>query len=678
MSLQTLRSRVSNLYAAEKHVEARHVLSQLKQLGDQASGWWEYTLMTASALGDTSGVFDAISALESNPQALARALDVAYANARKHGHAELARQMARRAGEVLPDSVHFRMINLFDALHHGDSSSAQLRQLTAQPLPLAIINTDVLRRLIRALNQAGFAEDATRLLDYIAQKRPPANLDEQRLQIELALYLRHWQLAWRSSQGSSDAIMRHYHGLACLCLLDWRGLSCTAHQASEWPSLLLSQPQWCPPIPFLLLMMPEYSNATHRLLARRTASTYVPPASMLVVAHSRPATRPVRLRVAYLSGDFKRHPTSQMLAPVLERHDRKRFEWLALDNAREDGSEQRQRTLRAFDRVVSVRHLNAAELAQTIRQAGVDVLVDLSGHTTDNRLDALALHPAPVQITWLGFAGGVGGGLVDYLITDTVCAPEGADSDFDEALIRLPVSDRPGGEYPACVTPPSRLTQGLPECALVLACFNQHAKISEASFVSWCALLRAVPNSVLWLADEGPVNRQTLEAAAQRQGVTPDCLFWANRLPHAAHLQRIACADLILDTHPYNMHTTAVDALAAGVPYLTFCGETLAGRVSASLLHTAGLSDCVCTGPEEYLQRMTKLATNARQREHLRQRFHSARATSPLFDSRQMASYLEQAYDAAYGQWVSGSRPAAISILAAHTTSGTAIKTADL
>ena len=177
-----------------------------------------------------------------------------------------------------------------------------------------------------------------------------------------------------------------------------------------------------------------------------------------------------------------------------------------------------------------------------------------------------------------------------------------------------------------------------------------------------CELLRTVPKSVLWLCDEGPQARQALQAAAALRGVQPDRLVWAARLGHQEHLRRLACADLILDTQPYTMHTTAVDALAAGVPFLTCCGNTMAGRVSSSLLHTAGLGDCVCVDAANYRQRMAALAADAQARGQLRLRFEAARTQSPLFDSTAFARYLEMGYDMAYARWQAGLPPADIAV----------------
>jgi predicted O-linked N-acetylglucosamine transferase (SPINDLY family) len=197
---------------------------------------------------------------------------------------------------------------------------------------------------------------------------------------------------------------------------------------------------------------------------------------------------------------------------------------------------------------------------------------------------------------------------------------------------------------------------------LVLACFNQHNKISADTFARWCAVLQSQPSSVLWLTDPGNAHRQTLLQAAASHGIAAERLYWAARLPLAQHVERIACADLVLDSHPFTMHATAVNALAAGVPFLTYCGDNALGRVSASLLHTAGLGDCVCANAQDYVRRMVALVQDDKAREQLRQRFVAARNTSKLFDCAAFASYLEEAYDKAYARWLAGLQPADIKI----------------
>lgn len=668
-SLVALRQKVAKLYTAGDFNSAKQALEGLERLGGQDKAWWEYSLMLAGALGDAESANSAIEVLASDPDSLLPALRNAWSNATAHKHWELAKPLGRRLYQLVSHDVNLRVLNLLDALDAGTSKQDDLKQMMAEPLPMATFSTEVLRRLIAALNTGGFNDDAGRMLDYLLVKYPPDTTADKERTALLACQVKRYAQAVRLVADTSSLSGRYLCSLSSHLAMDWPSFKRSQLSRAELTALLGNEPDWQPAMLFRFLMLPGYSDADYLALSQRAAPLAKPEKRC---QHIAPMTRPQRLRVGYLSGDFKIHPCTYLVTPVFESLDKRRFEWIAVDNSREDNSLERQRILSCFDAVIPARHLGTVELAQRIRVAKIDVLVDLSGHTTDNRLDVMALHPAPIQITWLGYPGGLGGELADYIITDTISAPQGADADFGEVLIRLPVSDRPGGDRTVALSsPPPRAKLGLSEGILVLACFNQQAKITESTFDIWCELMREVTDSVLWMIDEGESGRLALQAALKQRGVNSDRLIWADRIPHQQHLQRMACADLMLDTHPYTMHTTAVDTLTCGVPYLTYCGETLASRVSASLLHTAGLADCVCSGVDEYRQRLLLTATDPAYRAQLRQRFEAARTKSPLFDSRRFASYLEQAYDRAYGRWLGGLSPAPFTIEAQSISSET-------
>ena len=660
-NIQDLREQMTRSYADGAYLKAAQYMHRLEILGDQSPGWWEYALMLAGALGDEGIVEASICGLAQDRARLLRALKAGWSKAVSENHRDLAKHLAQRLWQIAPDDTNFRVLNLLDALEAGVPANTTLIGLTEEPLPLGSLEPELLRILIRALHKAKFREDARRLLDHLLQKHPPV----ESIAIEQYALLAH-EFKWYSvvmslTAGRAEPRLRYIHSLLCLETLAWDELKRSQLSSAELHALLERDPDWRPSILWQTLMLPGYTNAEHLALARRTTSGMR--AAVEVVPHVRPAARPTRLRIGYLSGDFKVHPCNQLACAMLESHDRNRFELTAFDNSRDDGSAARRRTLAAFHEVIAVRNLSAMSLAEAIRNAGIDILVDMSGHTTDNRVDVLAYRPAPIQMTWLGFPGGVGGPMADYFVADGISVPTRGERDFDEALIRLPVSYLPGGEYPLAIVSPTRHSQGLPEDALVFACFNQQAKISGETFSAWCDILQNVPESVLWMMDEGEGKRERLKSAAGERGVIPDRLYWAERTQtQEKHVHRIACADLILDTQPYTMHTTAVDALAAGVPFLTVCGETVSSRVSSSLLHTAGLGDCVCENPTDYVRGMIALARDVPKRMLLRDRFMTARMESPLFDSAAFAYYLEMAYDLAYARWLAGDAPADINV----------------
>jgi len=653
-SIQVLRDRLTDCYRQGAYLKAAHYMHRLEVLGDRSKGWWMYALMLAGALGDAGIIEASIRVLARDRNTLILTLKSAWSKAVSENHRELSKYLARRLLQFAPNDPDFRVLHLLDALNSGAPSDKTLKKLTSRPLPLKSLDPELVRTLIVALNRAGFADDAGRMLDYLLSKHSfvePSALEQT---VILACSLKRYSQAMALTADSQSPRLRYLRSVACLHTLAWDDLQQAQLSPAELYALIEDDPDWRPSMLFLALMLPAYTNAVHLALARRAIS-WLPTSE--VVSSMRLDARPTCLRVGYLSGDFKKHPCCQLSCPVFEAHDKKRFELIAFDNSRDDGSDERRRILEAFSEVVPVRNLSNETLAQVIRKSNIDILIDMSGHTADSRVEVLAYRPAPVQITWLGFPGGVGGKLADYLVVDNISVPFGTESDFDEALIHMPVSYLPGGECLPVIEPVTRKSQGLPENVVVFACFNQFSKISKETFERWVKILRAVPDSILWLLDEDPLGRERLNSAANEHGVASSRLFWAERVSHELHVQRMTCADLIFDSHPYTMHVTAIDALAAGVPFLTFYGETMAGRVSASLLYTAGLGDCVCENDEDYVRCMVALAENGSDREHLRERFQAARTESPLFDSSSFARYLETAYDKTYERWLSGEAP---------------------
>jgi predicted O-linked N-acetylglucosamine transferase (SPINDLY family) len=367
-----------------------------------------------------------------------------------------------------------------------------------------------------------------------------------------------------------------------------------------------------------------------------------------------------RLRIGYLSADFHQHATAYLAAGLFEQHDRSRFQIFAYSTGRGDNSPMRARLERAFDRFVDVHHQDPLAIADTIRRDAIDILVDLKGHTEGATPVVLARHPAPIQVHYLGYPGTLGGGLVDYLIADPVVAPAEHASDYAEALAVLPdayqINDR---DRPIAPTP-SRRSVGLPETGFVFCSFNQTYKLNPAVFDAWIGILKAVPDSVLWLlsraADDPAI--ANLQREAQARGVAPARLVFAPRCPNPEHLARYRHADLFLDTWPYNAHTTASDALWAGCPVLTLEGSTFAGRVAASLVAAAGLPELVAPSVDAYVTQAIALAGDGDARSRLRAHLAGPGRASPLFDTRSTTRALEAAYETMAGQFRTGTRGA--------------------
>lgn len=392
--------------------------------------------------------------------------------------------------------------------------------------------------------------------------------------------------------------------------------------------------------PFALLSLPS-TRAEQRACARTWTA---PLAAQAAAVPALPARE--RLRIGYLSADFHTHATAYLAAGLFEQHDRARFEVLAYSTGPDDRSPMRARLVRAFDRFNDLRDAPPAAVAQAIRNDGIDILVDLKGHTQDATPIVLAHRPAPIQVHYLGYPGTLEGGLADYLVGDAIVTPPGHAADYAEALVILPGAYQVNDRQRPIAPVPSRESVGLPAGAIVYACFNQAYKINPDVFDAWTRILREVEGSVLWLLarrdDEPAVANLRREAAAR--GIDPARLVFARHRPNPEYLALYAHADLFLDTWPYNAHTTASDALWAGCPVLTLMGDTFAGRVAASLVTAAGVPELVSASIDDYVERAVTLARDATERARLRAHLAGAGRASALFDTAATTRALEQAY----------------------------------
>ncbi len=346
-----------------------------------------------------------------------------------------------------------------------------------------------------------------------------------------------------------------------------------------------------------------------------------------------PRALPERLRVGFLSADFHQHATAVLMAEVFEKLDRARFEISLYSHGPEDGSAMRERLRRAPDHFVEAVSLSDLELAQRIRRDQIDVLVELKGHTRDTRIGLMAYRAAPVQATFLGFPGTTGADFIDYFIGDEIVSPLSHAAFYSEKLALLPRCYQPNDRQRPLPAPVSRAQVGLPESALVLCGFNQPFKLSPEVFDVWCRLLHQLPDAVLWLLkwNDGAPALLCKEAAAR--GIDPQRLIFAPRVGLGDHMSRLALADLFIDTWPCNGHTTASDALWAGVPVVTYAGRSFASRVAASLLQAVGLPELACDTLPEYERQVLALASDTARRQALHEHLVQARDTAPLFDS---------------------------------------------
>jgi predicted O-linked N-acetylglucosamine transferase (SPINDLY family) len=379
-----------------------------------------------------------------------------------------------------------------------------------------------------------------------------------------------------------------------------------------------------------------------------------------------------RIRLGYLSADFHQHATAYLATELFERHDRTRFEVIGYSYGPDDGSPLRRRIERAFDRFVDIRALPHRAAAELINAEGIDILVDLKGYTQHARPRIAAYRPAPVQVSWLGYPATMGAPFIDYIVVDSFIVPPDEQPNFTERLVHLPGCYQVNGRNrEVAASAPSRPECGLPPGGFVFCSFNNTYKITPDVFAAWMRLLAAVPGSVLWLLASNDLVERNLRREAETRGVAPGRLVFAPRLPLAEHLARHHNADLFLDTLPCNAHTTASDALWAGLPLVTCVGHTLAGRVAGSLLDAIGLPELMTTSPEDYERTALTLARDRRRLNELRETLRRGRETSPLFDIPRFAANLEAGYARMWRTWCAGERPASFAIgAAAHAVAG--------
>jgi protein O-GlcNAc transferase len=351
-----------------------------------------------------------------------------------------------------------------------------------------------------------------------------------------------------------------------------------------------------------------------------------------------------RIRLAYVSADFRHHPVGFQIVELLERHDRARFEVIAISSGEDDGSDIRARIARTCDRFHDMALADDHAVAQKLRDLEVDIAVDLSGHTHGNRLTSLAWRPVPVQAAWLGYPGTTGADYMDFIIGDAIVTPPDHQAFYSETIISLAANFFPLDTSRALGAVPTRAEAGLPEGGFVFCCFNRNWKITAATFDIWMRLLRQLPGSVLWLREYTPSSGETLRREARARGIDPARLVFAGKVPAEVHMARHRLADLFLDTLPYNAHTTAADALFAGLPVLTQMGNVFAARVGSSLLTAAGLPELIADSAEGYEQTALALARDPARLKGLRDRLAANRATAPLFDMNRFARDIEAAY----------------------------------
>jgi len=443
------------------------------------------------------------------------------------------------------------------------------------------------------------------------------------------------------------------HQLAHIC--DWDAIG---KDSTLIPSLGTSE-KFVPP--FVMLSL-EDAPDSHRIRSEVYAKAMYPQRPLPLPAL--PSKKPKRIRIGYFSADFHNHATMYLMAKVFAAHDRQKFEVYAYSYGPDANDQMRQVLIKSVDVFEDVREMGFKDTALRSRQDKIDIAVDLKGHTQDQRLGIFAYRPAPTQISYLGYPGTIGAEFIDYIVADPVVVPSNRRSAYSEEIIYLPHTYQPNDDKRVIsqkVT--TKADMGLPEDGFVFCCFNSNYKISPAEFDIWMRLLGKVNGSVLWLLKSNRWAEQNLQREAEKRGIQANRLVFAEKLPHDQHLGRQKHADLFIDTFNVNAHTTASDALWAGLPIVTKLGQGFAARVAGSLLNAVGLTELITENEQDYEALILELATNPVKLANVREKLAVNRLSQPLFDTQQYTKHLEDAYQQAYQNYFEGKSPQTIVVL---------------
>jgi predicted O-linked N-acetylglucosamine transferase (SPINDLY family) len=400
--------------------------------------------------------------------------------------------------------------------------------------------------------------------------------------------------------------------------------------------------------PLLHLAMAAYYN-------QRDVGT---PMAGVITLH-RAAQLGGRLRIGYLSSDLREHAVGHLMAEVFGLHDRSKVEVFAYycgpAAAADDALNARFKA--GADHWIPISHLDDATAARRIEADGIQILVDVNGYTQEGRTKLVALRPAPVIVNWLGYPGTMGSPYHHYIIADDWIIPKAAEIYYSEKVLRLPCYQPNDRQRVVSPVVPTRAEAGLPDQAMVYCCFNATHKITRFTFERWLAILRQVPNSVLWLLSAQDTTCQRLRDHAAEHGIAPERLVFARKLANPHHLARYRLADLCLDTVPYGAHTTSSDALWMGVPVLTLSGRSFSSRVCGSLVRAAGLPELVCTTAEAYVDLAVALGQEPAALQRYRDRLEAGRESCVLFDMPLLVRRLEQLYASVWRRFHAGTLP---------------------
>jgi predicted O-linked N-acetylglucosamine transferase (SPINDLY family) len=559
---------------------------------------------------------------------------------------------ALRASPAFPEAWNNLAAALRALRRCGEARAGAERALALRPAyPRALNNRGLIA--LDAGQGAAAVADFQRALE-LEPRFPEAlhNLATALMQLKRyaearAAYARLVQLAPAFPHAGGNALF------AQLCDCDWRDLE----ELSAAVNAAVGRGQHAAtPLTFLCM------NGS-AALQLRCAEAYTQAFFAATALPVTPRAPGAKIRVGYLSGDLGEHAVSYLLAGVLERHDQTRFETCAFAWSRGAEGETRRRLEGAFTRFIAVDELADEAVVRLMRELGIDIAVDLGGHTEGQRTGILARRAAPIQVNFLGLPATMGAAYVDYLIADPFLVPAEQERNYAERIVRLAGGFQPNDDRrPAPPATPARAALALPDGARVLCCFNRPCKITPAVFSAWMRVLLAVPDTVLWLLATHEAVAANLRREAAARGVAPERLVFADQVGYGAYLARYRHAALFLDTAPFNGGSTVSDALSMGVPVLTLAGESFAGRMAGSALHALGLDELVSGSLAEYEALAVALAGDPSRLDALRERLAQAHAGHAFFDTDRYRTQLEAAYSYMVSRAAAGLAPASFSI----------------
>jgi predicted O-linked N-acetylglucosamine transferase (SPINDLY family) len=552
------------------------------------------------------------------------------------------------------DALNNRGIVLRDLKRPAEALASYERALVIRPHYVdALNNRGIALQELQRLTEALASHDAALALD-------PTNADTLCCRGAVLRDLKRFAEALASFEQALAINPGHRYAFAgmvfsALAICDWER---TAIIAGELEARIEQRSSIIPP--FALV---GYCDDESLLLS--CAKNYV---KDCILVPPRPLWRGARwhnekLKIAYVSADFRRHAVAFCMAELVELHDRSQFEVIGVSLGPDDHSDLRMRLVAAFDQFIDVRTKSDEEVARLLNELQVDIAVDLMGHTTDARSNIFAFRPAPIQVSYLGFPGTMGADFIDYIIADPIVLPFDQQSNYVEKIVHLPdcyqVNDRKRSISPRA---PTRAQAGLPAEAFVFCCFNNNWKITRAVFDVWMRLLQATEGSMLWLLSDNKDAESNLRKEAAARNIDAARLVFAGRVGHEDYLARFGLANLFLDTVPYNGHATASDALWAGLPVLTCRAQAFAGRVGASLLHAVGLPELVTDDLEAYERTALKLAAQPTMLAEIKARLVRDRDAHALFDTDRFRRSLEAAYLQMRDNWQCGNPPGPLAV----------------